>query len=80
MEFFKEGSESREVIQHLERLNANVSKQMSLGYVFRNGVMYGFGFVVGSTILTATLVTLIVTFAADTIFGDVIQWIVATLG
>lgn len=69
-----------EIIRHLERLNANVEAQMSLAYVFRNGVMYGFAFVVGSTLVTAALVTTIITFFNDTMFGDVIRWIVVTLG
>ena len=46
-----EGTEEQRahIIAHLERLNSNVEKQMSFLYGLRNGVVYGLGFVVGST-------------------------------
>ncbi len=64
-----------EILQNLEALNARVERQMSLWHVFRNGVMYGSGFIIGSTVLTATIVTIIITFFNDTIFGAVVSWI-----
>ena len=76
-----EGTEEQrtQIIAHLERLNSNVERQMSLTYGLRNGVVYGFGFVIGSTLLTAAIVTFGLTFFSNTLFGDVIAWIVATL-
>ena len=38
-----EGTEEQraQIIAHLERLNSNVERQMSLAYGLRNGVIYG---------------------------------------
>lgn len=76
-----EGTEGQreQIIAHLARLNTNVERQMSLSYGLRNGVVYGLGFVVGSTLLTAFIVTFDLTFFGDTLFGNVIAWIVQTL-
>lgn len=40
----------------LRELNASVRHQMSVWYTFRTGVIYGVGFVVGSSILAAVLI------------------------
>ena len=74
------GSDAKrsEIIRGLEVLSQQMQKQMTVWYAFRNGVIYGIGFVVGSTVLTALLVTFGFTFFGDTIFGDVIAWIIAT--
>ncbi len=76
-----EGTEEQRthIIAHLERLNTNVEKQMSISYGLRNGVIYGLGFVIGSTVLSAFIVTLVLQFFNDTLFGDVVHWIVRTL-
>jgi len=76
-----EGTEEQraQIIAHLERLNSNVERQMSLAYGLRNGVIYGLGFVIGSTLLTAVIVTFGLTFFGNTLFGDVIAWIVHTV-
>lgn len=63
------------IIQHLEVLNAQVKDQMSLWYTFRNGLIYGVGFIIGSTLLTALVVSIVLQFFADTLLGDVIMWI-----
>ena len=76
-----EGTEEQRahIIAHLERLNSNVEKQMSFLYGLRNGVVYGLGFVVGSTLISALVVTVVLQFFGDTLFADVIGWIVRTL-
>ncbi|MBI2048514.1 MAG: hypothetical protein HYT30_01135 [Parcubacteria group bacterium] len=76
-----EGTEAQRdhIIENLERLNARVAAQMSARYVFRNGIIYGFGFMIGSTILTALLVSFIFQFFGDTLFAAVIRWIAETL-
>ena len=69
------GVETGHVVKNLEILNERVAKQMSPWRVFRDGVIYGTGFIVGSTILTALVVTIVLKFFPDTIFGAVIAWI-----
>lgn len=64
-----------EMLRSVQELNTRVERQMSLWHVFRNGVMHGSGFIVGSTVLTAAVVTIIITFFNDTIFGAVVSWI-----
>jgi hypothetical protein len=63
------------VVDHLEVLNKNVELQMSLWYAFRNGVMYGIGFVIGSTVLTAFVVSFVLTFMSNTVFAEAIMWL-----
>ncbi len=77
----QEGTEEQRmhIIAHLERLNTNVEKQMSVLYGLRNGVIYGLGFVIGSTLLSAFIVTVVLQFFGDTLFADVFHWIVRTL-
>ena len=65
------------IISQLERLNAQVAQQMEAKYVFRNGIIYGFGFVVGSTVLTALFVGVVLQFFGDTVLADAIHWIAA---
>lgn len=74
-----EGTEEQRdrIIEKLELLNENVERQMSVWYTLRNSVIYGIGFIVGSTIFTALLVSFGLTFFGGTIFGDVIAWIAA---
>jgi hypothetical protein len=62
------------VVRHLAALNANVELQMSLWYAFRNGLMYGVGFIIGSTVLTALVVSFVLTFMSDTVFSEAILW------
>ncbi len=66
------------IIAHLGSLNANVERQMSMGYAFRNGIIHGLGFIIGSTVLTALVVTFVLQFMGDSIFADVIAWITRT--
>ncbi len=75
----QEGTEVQrdQIIRHLEVLNGQVKKQNSVWCVFRNGIFYGMGFVVGSTILTALVISTVLQFFRDTILGDVIMWIAA---
>lgn len=65
------------IIERLEQLNSNVERQMSVWYTFRNATIYGIGFIVGSTLFTAAVVSLGLTFFGNTLFGDVIAWIAA---
>ena len=65
------------IIRNLEVLNERVERQMSLWHVFRNGIIYGVGFIAGSTVLTAIVVSIVLRFFGDTILGDVIAWIAA---
>lgn len=64
-----------EATRQLAMLNANIERQMSLGYILRNGIFHGIGFMIGSTLLTAAVVSIILQFFSNTIFGDVISWI-----
>ena len=66
------------VVRGLEEVSRQLKAQTSIWYVFRNGIIYGVGFVIGSTVLTGVIVTFGFTFFGDTIFGDIIAWIVAT--
>ena len=77
----QEGTEEQrtQIIKHLEVLNKNVVHQMSPLYVFRNSIIYGFGFVIGSTLISAALATVVISFFPDTVFGDVLRWIVQTI-
>ena len=43
------------IIEELEKLNAQMARQGSIGRVFLVGVVYGVGFVVGSAILATIL-------------------------
>lgn len=65
----------KQMLHSVEELNVRIARQMSLWHVFRNGIIYGSGFIIGSTILTAAVVTIIITFFNDTIFGAVVSWI-----
>ena len=73
----KEGIEEQRdhINQNLEVLNEQVERQTSVWYVLRNGIIYGIGFIVGSTILTAVVVSIVLRFFGDTMFADVIFWI-----
>lgn len=62
----------------LTGLSKQLEAQTSVWYALRNGIIYGMGFVIGSTILTALIVTFGFTFFGNTVFGDVIAWIIAT--
>jgi hypothetical protein len=68
-----------QIAERLASLNANLVRQMSLWHAFRTGIMYGFGFVVGSTLLSAFLATVALTFFSDTVFGQVVSWIGRTV-
>lgn len=72
-----EGTEAQrdQIIEHLATLNAQVARQMNVRFVLRNGIIHGVGFMVGSTVLTATVVSVILHFFSDTVFADVIAWI-----
>ncbi len=40
----------------LRELNASVKRQMGVWYTLRNGIIYGVGFVIGSSIIAAILI------------------------
>ncbi|MCE9644124.1 hypothetical protein K8Q93_02710 [Candidatus Parcubacteria bacterium] len=65
------------IIHNLEKLNEQVESQASVWRVLRNGMIYGVGFVVGSTILTAVIASIVLRFFENTLLGDVITWIAA---
>ncbi len=67
-----------QIISHLKVLIEQTKRQMSVWHVFRNGVIYGIGFIIGSTVLTALVVSVGLQFFGDTILGDVIEWIART--
>ena len=67
--------QSEGIVHHLRLLNRQVRQQMSMWFVFRNGIIYGIGFVVGSTILTAIVVSVVLKFFSNTVLADVILWI-----
>lgn len=48
---------------------------MSTWHTLRTGIIHGIGFVIGSTILTAIVVTLTLHFFGGTPLGDVISWL-----
>lgn len=62
----------------LTELSRQLEAQTSVWYALRNGMIYGVGFVIGSTVLTGLIVTFGFTFFGDTVFGDIIAWIIAT--
>ena len=62
------------IVTRIEELNANVEKQMSVWYVFRNGIIYGIGFIIGSTVLTTLVISFVLTFFSHTVVADVIMW------
>lgn len=53
-----EGTEEQRdhIIENLERLNSNVARQLSVRHIFMTGMIYGVGFVIGSSILAAVVV------------------------
>ncbi len=65
------------IIHNLEKLNIQVERQASVWHVFRNGIIYGVGFIVGSTVVTAIVVSIVLRFFENTILADVIAWIAA---
>ena len=69
------GEQRDHIISHLKILIDQTKRQMSVWHVFRNGVIYGMGFIIGSTVLTAIIVSIGLQFLGDTILGDVINWI-----
>ena len=54
------------IVEHLERLNKNVERQISVFHIFMTGIIYGVGFVIGSSILAAFAVGIV-----TEIFGPV---------
>ena len=66
--------QENELLAGLNILNTQVSKQMSVWFTLRNGIIYGVGFIIGSTLLTATVVTFVLTFFGNTLFANAIMW------
>lgn len=62
------------VAADLEILSELLKRQMSVWHVFRNGLIYGAGFVVGSTIVTAVVVTILINLFSGTELGDMLSW------
>ncbi len=54
-----------EIIVHLAELNAAVKKQNSVTHIFLTGIIYGVGFVVGSTILATIAIGVFLPFFSD---------------
>lgn len=69
------GDQRDRIIEHLQLLNGQVERQMSVWHVFRNGIIYGMGLIIGSTVLTALVVTIVLQFFRETILADVVLWI-----
>lgn len=61
--------------EEVKLLREEMVRQASVWHVLRTGVIYGVGFIIGSTLLTAILVSFGLQFFGGTIFGDVIAWI-----
>lgn len=72
-----EQAAQHEIIRGLATLSTQLKSQMSVWHTFRNGIIYGVGFIVGSTIITAFIVTIGLQFFGDTVFGDIVAWFVA---
>lgn len=51
LRYMEESIKHNQIIEQLERLNAQVSRQNSIRRVFCVGVIYGIGFFVGSAII-----------------------------
>ncbi len=64
-----------EVVSNLEVLNRRIKQQMSVWHVLRNGVIYGMGFIIGSTVVTAVVASIMLQFFDNTVLGDAINWI-----
>lgn len=63
------------IVHNLEMLNQRAALQMTAWRLFRDGIIWGLGFIVGSTVLTAIVATIVLRFFPDTLFGDIINWI-----
>lgn len=61
----KEGTQE-ELVSELQTLNSALAKQQSVRYMLRNGMLYGVGFVIGSSILAGVVISALVF-----LFGDV---------
>jgi hypothetical protein len=58
--------QQKDIITNLEKLNKTIEKQSSITYTVRNGLIYGAGFVIGSTILATIIISLLIK-----VFGDI---------
>lgn len=54
-----------ETVEQLKKLNLAIEKQYAVGRIFITGVIYGVGFVAGSTIVASMLVGILLQFAVD---------------
>ena len=62
-------SQEREALQKLDDIHAELKKQHSLGRMFSAGVIYGFGFVIGSAIFATIILGIIGPIALKTFPG-----------
>ena len=71
-----EGTELQrdKIVQHLAELNRNIEHQMSMLHVLRNGIIYGVGFVLGSTVLTTLVLSFVLSFFPESTLAQVIVW------
>ncbi len=68
------GGETDRLTRNLELLNERIGRQLSVWRAFRNGIIYGMGFVVGSILVTSILVSVVLRYFDGTILGDTIGW------
>jgi len=61
----------------LERIEKRLTRGQSMLFALRNGIFYGIGFVIGSTVVTAVVVSFLLSVFGDTLLGDVITWFAA---
>lgn len=55
-----------QVAETLEELNTNMKKQVSIRHMFFIGMIYGVGFIIGSTVVAVVLLHIL-----GVLFGDV---------
>jgi hypothetical protein len=66
-------SETSELREAIEKLNATQTKAMSMSWNFYRGVLYGFGFFIGGTVLIAVIVYILSFFNTAPVVGEYIS-------
>ena len=62
--------QEREAIEHLKKINEQLTKQNSFSHMFLVGIIYGVGFFLGSVVLATIAFEVVAPFFAGTWIGN----------